>query len=282
MPVNTTYVALRLARRLAPGWLVRLLMEARFLLQPGLETSDPARAARRYLTALDSVNVSLVGQDVLVFGYGGHLGIGVMLLRAGAASVTLCDRMARPRAAASRHWQALAPELFVQEGNRYVPHPGRLRLLHGDIREYAKRHEAVFDLVLSSSVLEHVEDVEGVCGALARLTRAPGTQVHYIDVRDHYFSRPFEMLTFSENVWRRFLNPGSNLNRLRPWHYRSIFEKWFTQVKLDVVEAEEEAFHAVRHRIRPEFLSHDPMLDAAGIVRVMARSRKPEDGQTSS
>ena len=84
------------------------------------------------------------------------------------------------------------------------------------------------DLVLSTSVYEHLDDVDGITQALAKLTAPDGAQLHFVDLRDHYFKYPFEMLKFSEAVWRNFLNPTSNLNRFRLPDYRRIFEKLFT------------------------------------------------------
>lgn len=268
--MNWPYVGLRLARRLLPGALARRMLEVGLVLKPGLETADPEQAVERYQAALGAAGVSLAGKAVLVFGYGGGVGIGVVLLRAGAASVTLCDRYARPSRRRNRHWVETAPEYFRAQEGTVIPDPDRLELLHGDVRQIAREMEARYDIVLSSSVFEHLDDVDGVCAALAALTRRSGVHLHYIDVRDHYFRFPFEMLTFSESVWRRYLNPGSNLNRLRPWEYRAIFEHWFERVELEVVRSEWEAFRQARGRIRPEYLSGDEALNAAGVVLVTA------------
>lgn len=265
--MNWPYIALRLARRLLPRVVARQMLEIGFVLKPGLETAAPKQAVERYQTALEAAGVSLAGKAVLVFGYGGGFGVGVLLLQAGAGSVTLCDRFAWP-SRRNRHWVETAPEYFRSQEGTFCPDPDRLQLLHGDIREIARTKEDRFDIVLSSSVFEHLDDVDGVCTALATLTRRSGVHLHYIDVRDHYFRCPFEMLTFSESVWRRFLNPGSNLNRLRPWEYRAIFERWFETVRLEVAQSEREAFRHARARIRPEYLCGDEALDAAGVVQV--------------
>jgi len=268
--MNPTYLALRFFRRLLPAPLTRRMLDFGFVLKPGLETSAPEQAADRYLAALGAEGLSISGREVMVFGYGGGFGVGVQLLRAGAASVTLCDRFARPSRRRNERWVRAAPEYFRQEGGAGPPDTRRLRLLHVDIRRYAESREPAFDLVLSSSVFEHLDDVEGVSAALAGLTRPDGVHLHYIDVRDHFFRLPFEMLTFSETAWRRYLNPSSNLNRLRPWQYQAIFRRWFSQVRLQVIQAEPDAFRRARRRIRPEFLSGDQGQDSAGVVLVTA------------
>ena len=280
--MNSAYLALRVFRRLLPAQLTRWMLDIGFVLKPGLETREPEQAAARYVAALHNEGLEVNGRDVLVFGYGGGFGVGVQLLRAGAASVTLCDRFARPSQRRNARWVSAAPEYFSPARGVGRPDGQRLRLLHGDIRRKAEGCEPAFDVVLSSSVFEHLDDVEGISAALASLTRPGGIHLHYVDVRDHFFRLPFEMLTFSETAWRRFLNPGSNLNRLRPWQYQAIFQRWFRQVRLQVVQPELEAFRHARRRIRPEFLSGDDAQDSAGVILITAsglqtggRDRRP-------
>jgi SAM-dependent methyltransferase len=268
--MHPTYLALRVFRRLLPSWLTRRMLEVGFILQPGLETREPEQAVERYLATLRAEGLTIAGRDVLVFGYGGDFGVGVLLLRAGAASVTLCDRFARPSRRRNARWVAAAPEYFRMVGGVGQPDGARLRALHEDIRGTVQGADPAFDVVLSSSVFEHLDDVEGVVVALAALTRQGGIHLHYIDVRDHYFRLPFEMLTFPEVVWRRYLNPGSNLNRLRPWKYEDVFCRSFSRVTLEVIQAERDAFLRARRRIRPEFLSGDEAQDSAGVILLTA------------
>jgi len=268
--MHPTYLALRVFRRLLPSWLTRWMLEVGFVLQPGLETREPEQAVERYLAALRAEGFTIARRDVLVFGYGGDFGVGVLLLRAGASSVTLCDRFARPSRHRNARWVAAAPEYFQMVGAVGQPDGSRLRVLHEDIRRSAQGADPAFDVVLSSSVFEHLDDVEGVVVALATLTRQDGIHLHYIDVRDHYFHLPFEMLAFSETTWRRYLNPGSNLNRLRPWAYETVFTRHFSRVTLQAIQSERDAFLRARRRIRPEFLCGDEVLDSAGIILLMA------------
>jgi len=268
--MNLPYLSLRVFRRLTPAWLTRRMLDVGFILKPGLETRQPGLAVERYRTALHAHGGSAEGRDVLVFGYGGGFGVGVQLLQSGAASVTLCDRFARPSRRRNAPWVRAAPEFFRPVAGRMEPDGQRLRLLHEDIRRSARTAAPAYDIVLSSSVFEHLEDVEGVTAALARLTRPLGVHLHYVDVRDHFFRLPFEMLAYPEATWRRWLNPGSNLNRLRPWAYDAVFRRWFSQVTLQVIQSEGEAFQRARRRIRPEFLSGDQTQDSAGVVLIVA------------
>jgi hypothetical protein len=126
------------------------------------------------------------------------------------------------------------------------------------------------DIIISSSVYEHLEDVEGITRALAGLTKPDGIHIHYVDLRDHFFKYPFEMLRFSERTWRTWLNPSSNHSRYRLWDYRRAFQACFEQVEIEVLSREEDAFHKVRPHLRPEFVSGDIAEDAVGVVQVVA------------
>jgi len=116
---------------------------------------------------------------------------------------------------------------------------------------------------------EHLEDVEEITQALAGLTKPDGIQIHYVDLRDHFFKYPFEMLRFSEKTWRRWLNPSSHHNRYRLWDYRRAFQACFGQVDIEIVSREEEAFRKVMPQLRPEFVSGDIEEDAVGVIQVV-------------
>ena len=128
--------------------------------------------------------------------------------------------------------------------------------------------------MLSTSVYEHLDDVDGITKALNRLTVPQGAHLHFVDLRDHYFKYPFEMLAFSERVWRNFLNPTSNLNRFRLTNYREVFDANFRKVDIAVLNRQEDEFRAARSRIRPEFLTGDDAVDSVTLIHVFAEVPK--------
>ena len=65
-----------------------------------------------------------------------------------------------------------------------------------------------YDLILSNSVLEHVEDPEGFFRQMKSSLREGGVMIHRVDYRDHFFKYPYFFLMFSDWVWNTFLNPG--------------------------------------------------------------------------
>lgn len=270
--MNPGYLLPRLVRHFMPPKLARALLRRKIIIRPGLETVDPASAVNRYLSVLQESGFDLEGKRALVFGYGGNFAVGCGLLQAGASHVVLCDRFVPPDEERNRLLMP-AYEQFLTWVNGYVrPRTEYITLLEGDIREAAAGNQIEpVDLIVSSSVFEHLDDVTGITQALAGLTSPGGFGVHFIDLRDHFFRYPFEMLRYSSEMWRSWLNPDTNLNRLRLWDYRRVFQSCFQQVEIQIVEKDPEAFSRIRDSIRPEFISGNIEEDCATIIRVTAR-----------
>jgi hypothetical protein len=258
-----------------PESVARFLLKRRWLIRPGLESSDPVAAANRYVGILSGCGVSLVDKRVLLFGYGGRFTVGVELLRQAAAHVVLCDHFVSFDHERNAQLLPQYADYLAVEENHVKPRSQFITLLHGDIRDNSiQRQIQPVDFVLSTSVYEHLDDVEGITHALTSLTKQDGRHLHFIDLQDHYFKYPFEMLTFSEAAWKSFLNPTSNLNRLRLPDYEKNFHKFFKDVEILVLGRNEEKFQAVRARIRPEFLTGDLSVDSVTSIQVMASNKK--------
>ena len=269
--MNLPYLIPRLVRHFLPERLVRTLLLRNIIIQPGLETNNPLAAVQRYVDVLSKHRRSIQGKRVLVFGYGGRFDIGFGILKERASHVVLCDKYAPPDEQHNRRMFAAEQKYFAVESQGLRPRPEWMCLLEADIRDvYASQMIQPVDIVISSSVYEHLDDVEGITRALAGLTQPDGIQIHYVDLRDHFFKYPFEMLRFSENTWRRWLNPSSNHNRYRIWDYRRVFESCFARVEIEILSREEEAFRKVLPRLRPEFVSGNMDEDAVGLIQVVA------------
>jgi len=255
-----------------PEGLARFLLKRRWIIKPGLESTDPFAASQRYVETLAAQGISIQGRRVLVFGYGGRFAVGVDLLKRGAAHVILCDHFVLLDTERNRE---LLPDyvMYLKEEQAEVQPRGEfITLLHGDIREESiQRRITQADVILSTSVYEHLDDVPGITKALANLTAPGGIHLHFVDLRDHFFKYPFEMLKYSEHVWRNFLNPTSNLNRYRFNDYKRVFESNFVKVEFTVLERLMEEFHKVKDRIRPEFKTGKDDVDAVTLIHVVAR-----------
>lgn len=270
--MNIKYLVLRIARHFIPENIARFLLKRRWIIRPGLESSNPSAAVQQYVDVLSKYDQSIKGKRVLVFGYGGRFAVGVELLRKGAAHVVLCDHFVLIDKERNLELLSGYADYLVFENDDVKPRPEFVTLFHGDIRdESIQKQISEVDYVLSTSVYEHLDDVDGITQALAKLTSAQGAQLHFVDLRDHYFKYPFEMLTFSESTWRNFLNPTSNLNRFRLNNYREIFSKYFQKADITVLERLGVEFRAARSRIQPGFMTGDEFIDSVSLIYVLAQ-----------
>ncbi|MCC7187971.1 MAG: hypothetical protein IT312_04445 [Anaerolineales bacterium] len=273
--MNLPYLLPRLIRHFMPEKLVRALLLRNIIIRPGLETSNPFAAVQRYVDILSARGLSFKDKRVLVFGYGGRFDMGFGLLKEGAEHVILCDKYAPPDEPHNRRLYGAEEKYFFADSKGLRPRPEWMTLLEDDIRDLQTRGgiEPV-DFVLSSSVYEHLDDVEGITRALAALTNPDGLHIHFVDLRDHFFKYPFEMLRFTESAWKNWLNPSSNHNRYRLWNYRKAFQNCFANVEIEILTREDEAFRKLQPHIKPEFISGNMEEDAAATIRVIATKPK--------
>ncbi|MCE7860008.1 MAG: hypothetical protein DYG86_09510 [Chloroflexi bacterium CFX2] len=103
------------------------------------------------------------------------------------------------------------------------------------------------------------------------MTAPGGIHLHFVDLRDHFFKYPFEMLKYSEKTWRNFLNPTSNLNRYRLNDYKRVFEANFVKVEITVLERLMEEFRKAKDKIHAEFKTGKDDVDAITLIHVIAR-----------
>ena len=265
--MNLPYLVPRLIRHFMPEKLVRALLLHSWIIRPGLETSNAFSAVQGYKDALSERGLSFQDKRVLIFGYGGRFDIGLGILKEGATHVILCDKFAPLDEIHNRRLFSTEEKYFIVENNKLRPRSEWITLVQEDIQEARGGLEPV-EIVVSNAVYEHLDDVEGVTSTLTSLTKPDGCQIHFIDLRDHFFKYPFEMLSFTETMWRKWLNPSSNHNRYRLWDYRRVFELCFANVEVEILSRDEEAFRMIRTRILPEFISGNMVEDAATTIRV--------------
>lgn len=269
--MNLRYLLLRLARHFMPESVARFLLKKRWIIRPGLESSDPHAAVEQYLAELAELGITIKGKRVLVFGYGGRFAVGAELLAQGAAHVVLSDHFVLLDHQRNLELMPKYEKFLQLENSQVIPNPAFITLLHADILQKELQSQILpVDLVLSTSVYEHLEQVAEITAALARLTSPDGVQLHFVDLRDHYFKFPFEMLAYPEWFWKKMLNPTSNLNRFRLPAYQKIFEENFNHTKIHVLARAEVEFMKMRKRIRPEFISGDPSIDTVTLIAIIA------------
>ncbi len=265
-----SYVIPRIIRRYLPSRMVHWAKRMRLGIEPGLETREPGLAADRYQETLRSRGKELKEMKILILGYGGFFGLAVELLTRGAKHIFLVDPYAKVDHRANLGLlEKPCPYLTIQ-GKLVLPVDEWITLIHEDIEHHDFGQYGPMDLVFSSSVLEHISTLDQTIQALSKLTNPEGIHLHFVDVRDHFFKYPFEMLCYSEMVWRRYLNPPSNLNRLRVWDYETLFSHYFNHVEIDILEQDPDSLNKVRTRVKTKFLSGDESRDSATRLLITA------------
>ncbi len=268
---NLNYILPRVIRHFLPEAVVSYLLKHRLIIQPGLETLSPEKAVERYIEKLKLHKLSPVGKRVMVFGYGGNLTIGCLMLEAGARQIVLCERQGFSN---EYHLEDLGkqfPQYLLKEADGYTLNPHYIVLYHGDIGKLAaKKSFEKIDLILSTSVFEHLTEPATVTNSLAQLTSPTGSHLHFIDLRDHFFKYPFEMLCYRNATWEKWLNPTSNLNRLRIFDYRNLFNQHFSKLEIVAEERDMEFFSNSRARIQKQFISGDDEEDSITQIHLVA------------
>jgi hypothetical protein len=267
------YLALRVIRHFMPSLFVDWLMHLRIGIQPGMETRQPETAVLRYEAALHAMGRDLRGKCVMILGYGGFFGTGVALLKHGARHVVLVDPIAHPHRRANLELGRVSDPFLRIHHKRALPNPEWITLIHEDLCQCDVTQCKPVDMVFSSSVYEHLRSPEAMTEVLIRWTDPQGCHLHFIDLRDHFFKYPFEMLCYSMIIWQRFLNPSSNHNRLRAWDFERIFCRHFREVKMNIIENDREAFRNAKRRIHEEYISGDEGIDSA--TRILIEASHP-------
>ena len=127
------------------------------------------------------------------------------------------------------------------------------------VRDLTSIPSGSVDLVLSSSVLEHVSDPDSLFKELHRVLSANGSMLHLVDYRDHFFKYPYHFLQFNKTTWNRWLNPGD----LPVWkvydHIEQISAAGFKVRVLDETR-DDRAFGLVAERISKDYRRDDSRL----------------------
>lgn len=275
--MNLIYIAAKVIRKLMPPSIVSFLTDHQLLIKPGMGVREPARLVNRYVGFLSQEQISLAGKTILEFGYGGFFGTALEFFEHGINHIYLVDKFARPDY--NKNLLLIKPEgakkYLMATGKKIVPNSEYITVITDDINNNsAKQNIGEPDIIVSNSVLQHVDEPEQTLKTLADLTKKDGCHLHIVYLRDYFTSRPFEMLCYSQKTWKRFLNPPNNINRLRLKDYREYFERLFHEVKIRIIENDLEEFKKIKKRIKPEFLSGNDLEDSALWIAIFAKNKK--------
>jgi SAM-dependent methyltransferase len=182
----------------------------------------------RWQTALETLapGETFAGRRVLELGPGHSLGTGMVLLARGAAAYTAVDVFPLAHHSPAALYAALAgaegcsPELAERAQFQIVDFPS-LDPLKGD-----------FDVVVSNSTLEHIEDIPSTFRALRQ--RSTGLMVHHVDASVHSRIKaidPLNHLRYSQRVYRWMYYKGIPNRLLCRDYERAAREAGFSQMR---------------------------------------------------
>jgi SAM-dependent methyltransferase len=244
---NPIYVSGRLIRKILPNWVSQRLLSRRFL--PAERVYETTRL---YLRALLEAGLIERFQDgagltVLEAGTGVYNPATAPFVMTGLARLLLLEPFPGGRIDFPRFRRRFDALLSLAREDDSYPLPkdweGKGILASGKSPEgippgveLLNRHwestglspESV-DYLFSSSVLEHLREPEAVLKESRRILRKGGWMIHVVDLRDHFFRYPFEMLKYSERAWG-FLTTASGgsgyQNRWRLTRWKEALERY--------------------------------------------------------
>ena len=262
---NVEYILLRLVRRfLVPDALLRRSGRWFPYYRAHLSQDAPGAIVDRYLAFLTRQRMDIAGATILELGSGATNSCGYELAARSARHV-LCVEPYVPFDS-DLNQKVLAITAAQRGAGLETLTAATERLV--DIRLVGDRS---VDVILSHSVLEHVQHPRQLFAEMMRILKEGGVMLHLVDYRDHFFKYPLHFLQFSSASWNRFLNPG-DLPRWRLTDH--VAQALDAGLKIEVLEQEENAalFHRIQEHIAPEFRAYGK---AAGILSAVLYARKP-------
>lgn len=222
-----------------------------------LSETDPDGSMLELVNRLESIGTELRGKHILDVGSGRYARVALRMLKAGAKRVTLVDMYAV---------ELTRPEhrsMLLQDCNNLGLDAddalARILVYSADITSMpAPTAEQAVDIVSTAAALEHARDPQAVLTKCWEWLKPGGLTSHFIDLRDHSFQTPFEMLTFSDQVWKRWLDPqgGFSLNRWRVTDYVTAMQRiGFAGIDYKVLQSDKAGLSVVMPRLDERFRS---------------------------
>jgi SAM-dependent methyltransferase len=253
--MNWKYVSAGIVRRYLPEQMLFAIMKLRG------DGSMAENASDAYLTTwqtkLAARHWNFAGKHVLEVGSGRYARFGLQMLAAGAEHITLVDFYALPLNEPAH--RAMLEQDCERLGLDYRDACSRINLIRGDITTLTlPAAEKRADIVISHAVLEHVRDPQAILSCCWEWLKPGGITHHFVDLRDHNFRfrYPFEMLTFSDPTWNRWLDlrGGFHLNRWRVSDYLAAANKaGFINVEYEPLLTDRAGLKNILPRLHEQF-----------------------------
>jgi SAM-dependent methyltransferase len=253
--MNVYYLLSGLVRRQVPLSFLFFIMKLRG--HGNTAEQSPNESFQQWQAQLSCSGISLQDRHVVEIGSGRYARLALRMLKAGARRVTLIDFYALPLEHTDQ--EATLRADCSSLGLDWDDVLARVQTISGDITSLGP--EALgepTDLVVSTAVLEHVRDPQAILACCHSWLRPGGVTFHMVDLRDHnfHFRYPFEMLTYSDATWDRWLNlrGGFHVNRWRAHdHLRALANAGFEMITYDVIQSDALGLRSMQHRVDRRF-----------------------------
>ena len=261
---NIYYVSLRLVRK--------FIFSDEFLLKYGkyvpyyrINTNQlrPEVIVNEYEKYLKENKINWEGQKILEVGCGKTNSTGYEISARSGSEVFLVEPFVI--------FDQIADDILLEQvSKKYNLSKEAIANMVTRVKNFKEIPHKSIDIVVSSSVLEHVNTFEKLVEDLANTSKAEVKMLHIADYRDHFFKYPYHFLQFSNNVWNKFLNPG-DLTRTRLSEHLKIFEKNKFKTEILHEERQEEEFEKIRQNINRCFDRNNPTLSVGRVVMLVSK-----------
>lgn len=240
--------------------------------------ADPSETADYFLRCFDDYREQLGldrdqtrdflrGKSLLEYGPGDVLGVALLMYANGAEFVQCVDRFPLERVTAKniRTYMELMDRLEPEQRERArsafndfgKPESGlNPRLLNYSVTQDGLiNKQDTYDLIISRSVLEHVNLLDTTISDMARALRADGIAVHKVDLKSHGLDRyqSFDFLTWPESIYKLMNSHKGSPNRWRVDKYKELVNRHGLRFRTLVPTGQLEAEKI--NRIRPKLAS---------------------------
>ena len=254
------YIAARLIRSRLPEFVAERFLSRRSLNVESLYR-DETGSTYNYLRAIEGSGVRRLFENrapitCLEAGTGLYNPLSAPLLLCGVERLMVLEPFVRGEIDWKRFHRRVRSLLQLAEKDRDFPLPKLKRTedlqtagnpksisaieVRQEFWEKTQLPDNSVDLIVSSSVLEHLREPHKVLTECFRVLKSDGWMINIVDLRDHFFRYPYEMLKYSDRFWRILTTRrgGSGYqNRLRLSHWITALERaGFESKSLPLIE----------------------------------------------
>jgi SAM-dependent methyltransferase len=228
---NPAYFGARILRRILPETIAQQVLSRR-----GVSSRKVYEGTTRtYLNAIKETGIeSMFGENasltVLEAGTGFYNPASAPLLLSGVARLILLEPFLGNNPDYARFIERLDDLLAFARKDPAYPLPLKNtppRVSDGSLPEEVELSAHLWedtqlpaesiDGVFSASVLEHLRAPETIVSECGRIVRTGGFMINTLDMRDHFFRYPLEMLKYSQDGWNRLTTPAGGSGYQNRW-----------------------------------------------------------------